>query len=112
MLLVTGGDPWDENNCHVWSQLRGPRFAVNLKGSEHLTPSDAIWLTDGAIQTSGGMQKTVAATRNYVAEFLDVNLNVRTGNGLLSGPSSDYPEVEVTTQTQNQCTATDSNPPK
>ena len=109
MLLGAGSDMWDENNCHVWSQMRGPRFAVNLKGSEHLTPSDAIWLTNGAIRTSGGMGKTIAAVRNYVAAFLDVNLNAKPGKTLLSGPSSDYPEVEVTTQTQNQCPATDSN---
>ncbi len=112
MLLVAGSDLWDENNCHVWSQLRGPRFAVNLKGSEHIAPSDAIWLTNGAIKTSGGMQKTIAAVRNYVAAFLDVNLNTKPGNTLLSGESSDYPEVEVTTQTQNKCSAADSNPPK
>ncbi len=112
MLLVAGSDPWDENNCHLWSQLRGPRFAVNLKGSEHITPSDAVWLTDGAIQTSGGMQKTVAAVRNYVAGFLDVNLNVKPGNELLSGPSSDYPDVEVTSKTQTQCTTTDTHLPK
>ncbi len=112
MLLVAGSDMWDENNCHVWSQMRGPRFAVNLKGSEHLTPSDAIWLTNGAIRTSGGMEKTIAAVRNYVAAFLDVNLNGKPGNTLLSDPSSEYPEVEVTTQTQNQCPAIDANPGK
>ena len=112
MLLVAGSDTWDENNCHVWSQMRGPRFAVNLKGSEHLTPSDAIWLTNGAIRTSGGMEKTIAAVRNYVAAFLDVNLNAKPGNTLLSGPSSDYSEVEVTTQTQNQCPAMDGSPGK
>jgi dienelactone hydrolase len=112
MLLVAGSDLWDENNCHVWNQLRGPRLAVNLKDSEHLTPSDAIWLTNGAIKTSGGMQKTIAAVRDYVAAFLDVNLNAEPGNTLLSGQSSDYPEVEVTTQTQNQCSGTEDNAPK
>ena len=112
MLLVSGSDTWDQNNCHVWNQLRGPRLAVNLKGSEHLTPSDAIWLTDGAIKTSGGVEKTVAAVRHYVAAFLDVNLNGKAGNELVADPSPDYPEVEVTTRTQIQCTAADSNLPK
>jgi dienelactone hydrolase len=106
MLLLAGSDLWNENNCHVWNQLRGPRFAVNLKESEHLTPSDAIWLTNGEIKTSGGMQKTIAAVRNYVAAFLDFNLSARRESPLLSGPSPDYPEVEVTTQTQDQCAAT------
>ena len=112
MLLVAGTELWDENNCHVWNELRGPRFAVNLKGSEHMTPSDAIWLTNGAIKTSGGMEKTIAAVRDYIAAFLDVNLNAKPATALLSGGSTDYPEVEITTQTQNKCSAADSNPPK
>ena len=111
MMLISGSD-WDENTCHVWSRLHGPRFAVTLKNSEHLTPSDAIWLTDGAIKTSGGMEKTVAAVRDYVAAFLDVNMNVKaaTEDGLLAGPSSGYPEVEVTTRTQNSCTGVQNSP--
>jgi dienelactone hydrolase len=111
MLLVAGSDLWTENNCRVWTRLLGPRLAVDFKSSEHITPSDAIWLTDGAIQTSGGMGKTVAAMRDYVVAFLDANLNAAPGNRLLSGPSPDYPDVEVTTQTQAQCTTAETSLP-
>ena len=111
MLLVAGSDIWSEDNCHVWTHLHGPRLAVDLKNSEHITPSDAIWLTDGAIQTSGGMDKTVAAVRDYVAAFLDVHLNAKPENRLFSGPSVDYPDVDVTTQTQSQCAAAQSSLP-
>lgn len=104
MLLLSGSD-WDENSCHLWTRLQGPRLAVNLKNSEHLTPSDAIWLTGGAIKTSGGMNKTVAAVRDYLAAFLDANMNAtsNTGEGLLSGSSPDNQDVELTTGTPNSC---------
>jgi predicted dienelactone hydrolase len=113
MLLVSGSD-WDENTCHLWSRLHGPRFAVNLKNSEHLTPSDAIWLTDGAIKTSGGMDKTVSAVRDYMAAFLDSNMNGKSGTreGLLTSASPDYPDVELVTGTQNSCTGVQNNLPK
>ncbi len=113
MLLVAGND-WDDNTCHLWTRLHGPRFAINLKTSEHLTPSDAIWLTEGAIKTSGGMAKTVAAVRDYLAAFLDANMNMKSnaGDGLLAGPSPDYPDVELTTEKQNSCGGTQSSFPK
>jgi dienelactone hydrolase len=103
LMMIAGSDSWDEKACHVWNALHGPRFAMNLKGSEHLTPSDAVWLTNGAIKTSGGMEKTVAAVRNYIAAFLDVNLNGKPMDRLLVGASSDYPDVEITTQNQTPC---------
>ncbi len=98
ILMLIAGRDWDQDTCRLWNGLRGPRLALNLKGSEHLTPSDAIWLANGAIETGTvGMEKTVAAMRNYIAVFLDVNLNDRPMDRLLTGPSSDYPDVEVTT---------------
>jgi predicted dienelactone hydrolase len=111
MLLVSGSD-WDENTCHLWTALHGPRFALNFKDSEHLTPSDAIWLTGGAIKTSGGMEKTIAAVRDYLAAFLDANMNVNstTGESLLTSPSPNYPDVEIKTSTQNTCTGAQNNP--
>jgi hypothetical protein len=109
MLLVAGSDLWSEDNCHVWTHLHGPRLGVQLKSSEHITPSDAIWLTDGAIQTSGGMDKSVAAVRDYVAGFLDVYIKGRSEDRLLSGPSAEYPDVEIANQTQSQCRTTDTS---
>jgi hypothetical protein len=91
-------------------QLQGERLALNFKGSEHLTPSDAVWLANGAVETGTmGMEKTVAAIRHYVAAFLDSNLN---GNAV--GPrlvaSPDYPDLEVTTRTQSPCGSANQSP--
>ncbi len=100
MMLFARRDHWDAETCHLWRELRGPRLAVNLKGAEHLTPSDAVWLANGAIKTGTvGMTKTVTSVRDYVAGFLDANLNGKPmDNRLLMGLSSNYPDVEVTTQ--------------
>ena len=107
LMLFAGRDAWDQETCRAWSKLQGPRLALSFKGSEHLTPSDAVWLAKGAVQTgSVGMEKTVEAIRNYVAAFLDANLNGNAPDKLLAGRSADYPDVEVTTQSQQPCTAT------
>jgi dienelactone hydrolase len=100
MMLFARGDYWDSDTCHLWRDLRGPRLAVNLKGAEHLTPSDAVWLANGAIKTGTvGMTRTVASVRDYIAGFLDANLNGKPmDDRLLVGLSSIYPDVEVTTQ--------------
>jgi dienelactone hydrolase len=109
LMLFAGRDPWDQDTCRVWSKLQGPRLALSFEGSEHLTPSDAVWLAKGAVQTgSVGMEKTVEAIRNYIAVFLDANLNGNAPDRLLKGPSPDYPDVEVTTQTQQPCGKTQS----
>ena len=104
ILMLVAGRDWDKDACRLWSRLTGPRLALNLEGSEHLTPSDAVWLANGAIKTGTvGMEKTVAAIRNYIAAFLDVNLNDKPLDRLLTGPSSDYPDVEVTTSAKSPC---------
>jgi dienelactone hydrolase len=104
MLLTMGGEHRNEDECQLWSDLRGPRLAVNLRGAEHVTPSDLVWLAKGAVKT-GTMspEKTIAAVRDYIAAFLDANLQGRPAAGLLNGPSSDYPDAVVTTQDQALC---------
>jgi dienelactone hydrolase len=104
LVLAMGREQWSDEECRLWGDLRGPRFAVNLKGAEHLTPTDAVWLAKGAIKTgSMGAEKTIEALRNYVAAFIDANLRGRQFDPLLTGPSSDYPDAEVTTETQSMC---------
>jgi dienelactone hydrolase len=101
LILAAGRKVWSQNDLHMWDQLRGPRFAVNLKGAEHVTPSDALWLAAGAIKTGDmGPDKTIAAVRDYIAAFLDTNLLGKPANPLLTGPSSEYPDAEVTTQNE------------
>ena len=92
------------NWADISDVARGPRFAVNLRGAEHLTPSDAVWLAEGAIKTgSMGPDKTIEALRNYTAAFLDANLRETSLEPLLVGPSADYPDAEVTTQKESLC---------
>jgi dienelactone hydrolase len=104
LSVAAGRERWNENDCRLWSALRGPRLAVNLKGAEHLTPSDALWLTKGAVKSGEmGPDKTIAAIRDYVATFLDVNLRGKPMVPLLTGPSPDFPDAAVTTQEQSVC---------
>ncbi len=100
-MLITGREQWSNEECRLWSNLHGPRLAVNLPGAEHLTPSDAVWLAKGVIKTGAlGPEKTIAAVRDYIAAFLDANLWGKPMNSLLAGPSPDYPDVVVITQNQ------------
>ena len=101
LLLDAGREEWGQDERSLWSKLHGPRLAVNLKNSEHMTPSDAVWLARGAVKT-GGMspETTVAAMRNYVAAFLDAHLQGRPVEPLLKRRSPDYPDVEITAQQQ------------
>lgn len=104
MILSAGNDGWGENDCRLWNSLRGPRLAVNLKGAEHVTPSDAVWLAKYAVKTgSMGPQKTIAAVRAYVAAFLDANLRGLPASRLLRKDTREYPDVVITTQQQSPC---------
>lgn len=107
LILASGRKQWTENECKLWSSLRGSRFAVNLEGAEHLTTSDAVWLAKGGIKAGTmGSEKAVSAVRDYIAAFLDANLQGKGPEPLLAGPSSDYPDAVVTTQTQSLCNET------
>jgi dienelactone hydrolase len=104
LMLAAGAERWSDDECRLWDELRGPRFAVNLRASEHVTPSDAVWLVKGVIKTGpAGPEKTIGAIRDYVAAFLDVNLRGKPSDPLLTGPSADYPYADVITQTQSLC---------
>jgi dienelactone hydrolase len=104
LVLAMGREQWSDEECRLWSDLRGPRLAVNLKGAEHLTPSDAVWLANGAIKTGPmGTEKSIAAVRDYIAAFLDANLRGKPPGALLTRSSADYPDAEVTTQKQLLC---------
>jgi dienelactone hydrolase len=99
LLLAAGRDTWSAEETHLWSGLRGPRVAINLRGAEHVTPSDAVWLAPGTVQTGTmGPEKTMAAVRKYVIAFLDANLLGKPIDPVLNGPSSVYPDAIVTTR--------------
>jgi dienelactone hydrolase len=104
LILAAGRQRWDAGECRLWSNLQGPRLAVNLRGTEHVALSDWIWLTPNAVQVGPmGSERTMAAVRDYVAAFLDTNLQGRPLHPLLTGPSADYPDAVVVTQGQSMC---------
>jgi dienelactone hydrolase len=104
LTVAAGRERWNENDCQLWTALRGPRMAVNLKGADHLTPSDALWLAKGAVNSGEmGPDKTIEAIRRYVGSFLDVNLRGEPMVPLLTGPALEYPSVTIATQSQSLC---------
>ncbi len=104
LVMTMGNDGWGADECRLWSSLRGPRLAVNLKGAEHVTPSDAVWLARHAIKTGTmGEEKAIEAVRSYVAAFLDANLRGMPAAPLLKGTTRAYPDAVVTTQGQAPC---------
>jgi len=96
LMLDAGRVRWDDETRHLWNKLQGPRYAVNLRDAEHVTPTDAVWLASGAVRT-GHMspENTVAAVREYVAAFLEAHLLGRPVVPLLTEPSMRYPDAEV-----------------
>jgi hypothetical protein len=50
-----------------------------------------------------GPEKAVKAVRDYITAFLDANLQNKAPDPLLTGPSAEYPDAAVTTQTQSLC---------
>jgi dienelactone hydrolase len=104
LLMTMGRQKPSQDECRLWSNLHGPRFLVDLRGAEHVTPSDAVWLAKGAIQTGAmGPEKTIDALRSYIAAFLDTQLRGEAPDVLLEGSSQAFPEVSVTTQEQPMC---------
>lgn len=102
MLIVAAGrESWTNEEEQLWSSLHGPRLAVNLRGAEHVAPSDLVWLAAGAVEVGPmGAEKTMAAVRNYIAAFLEANLMGKTPSQLLKGPSSEYRDAIVTLRNQ------------
>ena len=106
MIMGMGRQRWSEEECRLWADLRGGRFAVNFAGAVHMTPTDGLWIAKGAISPGDmSMDETLAALRNYVAAFLDANLRGQPWSPLLLQAPPDYPGAAVTTQNESLCTA-------
>lgn len=104
LMLTAGNDNWSESRCRLESRLLGLQFVANFPGTEHVTPSDAVWLAKGVIKTGNmGPEKTIAAVRDYIATFLDANLRGERLSPMMIGPSADYPDVAVTRREQPLC---------
>jgi pimeloyl-ACP methyl ester carboxylesterase len=103
-LLGAGRGRWSDADCRLWNGLRSFRFALDLVGAEHLTPSDAVWLANGSVRTGTmGTAKTVTAMRDYVTAFLDFNLGRQPRSDFVERQSSEYPDVRITTRNQMLC---------
>jgi hypothetical protein len=108
LIIAAGREHWTARECGLWSRLRGPRLAVNLKGAGHLTPSDAAWLAEQIPALAGEAStrdplRTLAAIRAYITAFLDANLRGKTPIPLLSRNTSEFSDVTVTTPKQELC---------
>jgi dienelactone hydrolase len=106
LMLAAGHERWNEDDCRLWAMLRGPRFAVNLPGAEHLALSDAAWLLRGSVQAGdAGPDAMIAATRGYVANFLDAHLRGAGAERLAAGIGSDRFGGVVAGTEQTPCVA-------
>jgi dienelactone hydrolase len=83
VLNLVVGRQWNESDCNLLGSLAGPRLAVALPGAEHLALSDAVWLLKGSVATGSTPEALIAATREYVAAFLDANLRGKDLQSLL-----------------------------
>jgi predicted dienelactone hydrolase len=114
-IMAAGRDQWGTADCQLWRNLRGARLLVELRGGEHLTASDAVWLAKDFPQLEAqtgamGTEKTISAMRNYIATFLDYVLLGKAKGPLLIGASSDYPDLAVTSEKQPLCGELGRNP--
>jgi pimeloyl-ACP methyl ester carboxylesterase len=74
VLDLVVGRKWNETDCRLWNALAGARLAIDFPAAEHLALSDATWLLPGGVVTGSTPEMMIAATRGYVAAFLDASL--------------------------------------
>jgi predicted dienelactone hydrolase len=104
LLIRAGNNPWNENECHLWSALRGVHAAVNLKGAEHIALSDAVWLGSGTIATGPmGIEKTITAIRQTSAAFLKAAFSGASVDGPAFQSLMNDPDAVLTMQGQSPC---------
>jgi hypothetical protein len=84
-LILVVGRHWNETDCSRWGSLHRARLAVNFPGAEHIAVSDAVWALKHEVKSGTTPEVMIAATRDYVAAFLDANLRAQTPQPLLSG---------------------------
>jgi len=104
LLIKAGNNPWNENDCHLWSALRGVHAAVNLNGVEHVALSDAVWLGSGTIATGPmGVERTISAIRETSAAFLSAAFKGQDVDGPAFGSLLNDPDAVITMPGQSPC---------
>jgi predicted dienelactone hydrolase len=101
--LVVGRNQWNEMDCTLWSALDGKRQALNFPDAEHIALSDAVWLLKGKVKTGANSDAMIAATREYVARFLDASLRNQVPESMPDTPRPSYPRTLVAAQGQSLC---------
>jgi predicted dienelactone hydrolase len=107
-FMLMSGEPGfaaDPNRAGFWSRLRGPRYAVDIKGAQHFAFSDLVFLVPELTRTNPAVgqalraqvgsvdgRATLAAERAYLLAFFDRYLRgvdhpplARTGTHLTIG---------------------------
>jgi pimeloyl-ACP methyl ester carboxylesterase len=103
VLHLAVGRQWNESDCNFWGSLGGARLGVDLPGAEHLALSDAVWLLKGSVATGSTPETLIAATREYVAAFLDANLRGKDLQSLLAQVAAAPAGAVVTDTSQSVC---------
>ncbi len=108
LLIAASRDQWTPEECQLWDAMHGLHTAINLRGADHFTPTDAIWVFQslpGFASSVGSMgrAKTISAIRSYVAAFFGANLRGNANPELLNSPA--YPDAVVINQRQALCRA-------
>jgi dienelactone hydrolase len=104
LLFKAGTDPWNENDCQLWSALQAGRTAIDLTGAEHAAMSDAIWLAPAAAATGPmGIDGTIAAIRSVSAEFLNQVFTGTVADGPAIRALVNNPRAVVTLRDQSRC---------
>jgi dienelactone hydrolase len=104
VLNLVVGRQWNETDCNLWGSLAGARLAVALPGAEHLALSDAAWLLRGSVETGSTPEAMIAATREYVAAFLDAHLGDKNLESLLAHIPAAPAGAVVAGASQSLCT--------
>lgn len=104
LLVHAGRQSWSEEECSLWSHLRGPHQAANLRDADHFTPTDAVWLFPSENGSGRGRSgETVTLLRNLVVGFFDAHLRGGLANPAPVVSLSKSQDALVTTQGQALC---------
>lgn len=107
VLMVTAGrSQWDDSECRLWTNLSGPRLAINVPGADHLSFSDFMWMastsTDQAAPGATNAENLTQTLRKSVAAFFDINVRGLPATPLFND-GHDYPGLHVATRRQALC---------
>ena len=109
LMIAAGRENWSDEECSLWSNLRGPRLAVNLLGAGHYTPTDLVWLFKDqpglGLAAGQSPERIITLLRNLVAGFFNSNLREGTNKPGSLAMSSGSRDAVVTNQGHSLCSA-------